>query len=262
MNKKAVLLLILSVFTITSCSNFGKKEQGYQNAAPFGNYYKNSIKMKFVRLAGGDFEMGSSPQKPGRGSDEVLHSVRISRFFMQITEVTQAQWLEVMGSNPSAMKGPDLPVENVSWEDALNFVRRLNAREGTARYRLPTEAEWEYAAGSGARAQAYGDNDLSNKAWYRINSNDRTRSVGQKQGTPWGVHDMQGNVAEWCSDWLGPYQAAGRINPKGPPTGTRRVFRGGSFKDIKQMLSTTLRRGEYPSAKNNRLGFRVVLAIE
>ena len=205
--------------------------------------------------------MGSPAEKPGRGSDETQHPVRLSPFFIQTTEVTQTQWVSIMGNNPSRFKGPDRPVDSVSYEMSIEFIGRLNAREGTLRYRLPTESEWEDAARSGKPAM----NDLENqsqKGWFYENSDSQTHPVGQKTPNAWGLYDMQGNLAEWVYDWLGEYPEKITQNPIGPKNGSRRVIRGGSFRDIAKNISLTLRNGLPPTESNTRLGFRLVMVIE
>jgi formylglycine-generating enzyme required for sulfatase activity len=163
--------------------------------------------------------------------EKPVHPVTLSDYYIAETEVTQAQWKAVMGGNPSGFKGcDDCPVDQVSWNDAQEFITRLNARAGSPRYRLPTEAEWEYAARGGANSRGYqyaGSNDISEVAWYDDNSGSETHPVKGKKPNDLGVYDMSGNVWEWCSDWYGNYSAASQTNPQGPsrrrrPRGSRR----------------------------------------
>jgi formylglycine-generating enzyme required for sulfatase activity len=176
-----------------------------------GRGFKNSVGMDFVWIPDGEYMRGSPGNEPGRGSDEgPQHRVILTRgFHMQTTEVTQGQWRSVMGNNPSGFQsGDDYPVENVSWNDVQAFIRKLNGMESGVSYRLPTEAEWEYAARAGSRTRFYfGDDEgrLKDYAWYDANSSLRTQPVGRKKPNAWGLYDMHGNVWEWCSDWFGSY---------------------------------------------------------
>ena len=175
------------------------------------NIVTNSVDMKFVPIPRGTFTMGSPFDEPGRADDEKLHRVRLTkRFFMQTTEVTQRHWYAVMGNNPSIFDdcGWDCPVENVSWFDVLEFIARLNQLEKTNKYRLPTEAEWEYAARAGSRGWfCFGSegNMFKDYAWYKENSEGRPHPVAQKKPNAWGLYDVHGNVWEWCRDWDGEY---------------------------------------------------------
>ncbi|MCL2122613.1 MAG: formylglycine-generating enzyme family protein, partial [Desulfovibrionaceae bacterium] len=166
--------------------------------------YTNSIGIKFVLIPAGSFLMGSDARAL---NEKPPHRVHISKpFYLGKFEVTQEQWQAVMGNNPSRFKGPDNPVEGVSWEDVREFIQRLNEKEGHRRYRLPTEAEWEYAARGGTSSRwSFGDDAglLDQYAWYKDNSEDTTHPVGQKKSNPWGLHDMHGNVFEWVQDWYG-----------------------------------------------------------
>ena len=181
--------------------------------------------MEFVRIPAGEFLMGSTS---GDNDEEPVTRVRISRAFeLGKHEVTQAEWEAVMGSNPSAFDecGGDCPVEKVSWDEVQEFIGRLNALEGEARYRLPTEAEWEYAARAGTTADRYAGN-LDAIAWYGENSGARPHPVGRKAPNAFGLHDMLGNVWEWVQDWYGAYPGGSVTDPQGPASGSRRVDRG------------------------------------
>lgn len=182
---------------------------------------------------------------------------------MQTTEVTQEQWLSVMGNSPSQFKecGINCPVENVSWLDVQEFIRRLNRLEGTDKYRLPTEAEWEYACRAGSSTKySFGDNAaiLDEYAWYRNNSGWRPHPVGQKKPNAWGLYDMHGNVWEWCQDWQGDYPAGEVTDPKGPPSGHHKIIRGGSWLDGASILESSFRGQEYHVIRSNDIGFRLV----
>ena len=192
---------------------------------------RNSIGMELVLIPTGEFMMGSDYDQP---DERPVHRVVISKpFYLGKYEVTQAQWLDVMGTNPSHFKG-DLkrPVERVSWYMVQEFIRRLNAREGHNKYRLPTEAEWEYAARAGSTTQySFGDNEvlLEQYAWYNRNDGGTTHPVGQLKSNAWGLYDMQGNVWEWVQDWRGPYLLGAVIDPQGPATGNVKGYRGGGW---------------------------------
>ncbi|MCW5978218.1 MAG: formylglycine-generating enzyme family protein [Bryobacteraceae bacterium] len=217
----------------------------------------------FVRIPAGEFEMGCSPDDTACGEEEKpLHRVRITKTFeIGAREATQRQWESVMGSNPSYFKGAALPVEQVSWVDVQEFLARLNARGDGFRYRLPAEAEWEYAARAGARGALYGP--LEAIAWYGRNSGDRTHPAGARQANAWGLYDTIGNVWEWCQDWYDAEyykQFAGREaeNPRGPPRGEYRALRGGSWYKYLWFLRASARFGERPNAAYRHVGFRVV----
>jgi formylglycine-generating enzyme required for sulfatase activity len=188
-----------------------------------------------VYVEGGTFKMGAtSEQKSEAGLDEIpAHKVTLSSFSIGRYEVTQEEWQAVMGSNPSYFKGSKRPVEEVSWNDCQEFIRRLNAMTGK-HFRLPTEAEWEYAARGGNRSQGYkysGSDNLNSVAWYRDNSGETTHDVGQKSPNELGIYDMSGNVFEWCQDWywMDYYSFSPQTNPMGPSSVSSRVFRGGSW---------------------------------
>ena len=199
--------------------------------------------MEFVRIPAGSFEMGSPEGEAGRDDDERAHEVRISRpFYLGKYEVTQGEWEAVMGTNPSEFQGcARCPVEQVSWNDVQEFIGKLNGRERGReyRYRLPTEAEWEYAAQAGTTGARYGE--LGEIAWYDANSGGSTQSVGQKRANAWGLHDMLGNVWEWVGDWYGDYQSGAVTDPRGPSMGSPRVIRGGSWSNNARYVRSAYR---------------------
>lgn len=197
--------------------------------------------IEMVFIPGGTFRMGDTFGE-GNSNEKPVHTVTVSDFYIGKYEVTQKQWQEIMGSNPSYFKGDNLPVEWVSWNDVQEFIRRLNARTG-GNYRLPTEAEWEYAARGGNKSRGYkysGSNEVDAVAWYDGNSNSRTHPVGTKQPNELGLYDMSGNVWEWCQDYYGNYSGESQINPKGPSSGQYRVLRGGSWlnSDVRNVRSS------------------------
>ena len=194
--------------------------------------WRNSLGMEFVKVPAGTFVMGSPDDEEGREVGEHQHQVRISHgFWMGKYEVTQGEWEGVMETNPSDFSylGPRFPVDNVSWNDAEEFIWRLNERESERgyRYRLPTETEWEYAVRAGTTGARYGE--LDEIAWYEGNSGLDPHPVGQKRANPWGLHDMLGNLWEWTADWYGEYPTGSVTDPTGPDWGSFKVFRGGSW---------------------------------
>jgi len=227
--------------------------------------------MKFVLIPAGTFMMGSPSDEPGRRPDQQQHKVTISKpFYLQTTEVTQGQWREIMGTNPSRFKdcGNDCPVDQVSWNDAQKFIGKLNQMEGTDKYRLPTEAEWEYACRAGSTtAFANGDitetwcgydPNLDQMGWYCGNSDSKTHAVAQKKPNARGLYDMHGNVWEWCEDWYGDYPTGHVTDPKGPSSGTDRVFRGGSWDHLAGYCRSAHRYRKFPDSRNYYgPGFRV-----
>ena len=223
-----------------------------------------NIEMVFVK--GGTFTMGATAEQGSDASsnEKPTHSVKLSDFYIGKYEVTQAQWKAVMGTNPSNWKGDNLPVENVSWNDVQEFISKLNAQTGK-KYRLPTEAEWEYAARGGNQSKGYkysGSNSISNIAWYDANSNKMTHIVGQKSPNELGIYDMSGNVWEWCQDWLGNYSSSFQTNPIGPSSGSYRVLRGGSWSYIARTCRVSIRGYSKPVDRYNRHGFRLALSAD
>ena len=221
----------------------------------------------FVWIPPGTFVMGSPLSEAERNPDEIQHTVTLTQgFWMSDHEITQSEYRAVMGSNPSYWKGESLPVEQVSWNDAALYCQKLTERERAAgritqqqAYRLPTEAEWEYAARSGTAGARYGQLDAI--AWYNLNAGGQNQPVKGKQPNAWGLHDMLGNVWEWCSDWYGTYPTGSLINPTGPSLGTSRVRRGGSRAD-EGSDSAAARRGWNPEGflSASWVGFRPALS--
>ena len=196
-------------------------------------YTVNGVTFKMVAVEGGTFTMGAtSEQGSDAESDEKpAHQVTLSSYSIGETEVTQALWQAVMGSNPSSSTGNlQLPVERVRWDDCQTFITKLNQLTGET-FRLPTEAEWEYAARGGKQSKGYkyaGSNTIGDVAWYDDNN---THPVGTKSPNESGLYDMSGNVYEWCQDWYGSYNSGAQTNPPGSTSGSRRVLRGGSWLD-------------------------------
>ena len=228
---------------------------------------RNSIGMEFVLIHAGEFLMGSNDKFYSERPDHPVHRVRISKpFYLGQYEVTQGQWQMIMEDNPSLFQGDsNLPVEHVSWEDVQELLRKMNAHEGSARYRLPTEAEWEYAARAGTTtAYSFGhdSHQLSEYAWYRENSENKSHPVGQKKPNPWGLYDMHGNVWEWVQDWYGLSTAGTAADPVGPPWGLSRVFRGGSWFSDAWYCQSAYYNGVRPSTRNGYLGFRLLREVQ
>jgi formylglycine-generating enzyme required for sulfatase activity len=223
-------------------------------AAQDKRFTSPTIGAEFVLIPAGTFMMG----------DAVLHQVVISKpYYMQVTEVTQGQWQKVMGNNPSLFNacGGDCPVENISWVDVQEFVRRLNQKEGVNKYRLPTEAEWEFAcrAGSAVKdAPGAKEDEFGDYAWYDANSDRKTHPVARKKPNAWGLYDMHGNVSEWCQDWYDDYPEGKVIDPKGPSSGQHKVLRGGSWLGSAVTLRSSFRGEDYAVVRCNDIGFRLV----
>jgi formylglycine-generating enzyme required for sulfatase activity len=227
----------------------------------------NSLGMKFVLIPAGTFKMGNPAGEPFRDKDERQHQVTISQpFYLQTTEVTQGQWRKVMGKNPSYFQqcGDDCPVEHVSWHDAQEFIKKLNRMEKTDKYRLPTEAEWEYACRAGSTSTwCFGDNEakLGEYAWYRENSGSKTHPVKQKKPNAWGLYDMHGNVWGWVQDRYGDYPAGPVTDPTGSASGERRVLRGGSWCHNSRYTRSANRGFNNPVNRYYFIGFRVARAL-
>lgn len=288
-----VIGVSLPVFPIQSCFGQAAKE------------VTNSIGMKLVFIPKGTFTMGSSTSEEGSLNDERQHQVKINQdYYLGIHEVTQSQYAKVLGKNPSFFQGDEVatrvpaktdprtgrvieeekkvakdtsnhPAENLDWSDAKYFCQRLSdlpeEREAGRVYRLPTEAEWEYACRAGTEtAFSFGgsSDSLKEYGWYSENSgrkfeatylDRRTHPVGEKKPNPWGLYDMHGNVWEWCSDWYGEYPKDEQVDPKGPEKGSQHVIRGGSWRTDTAYCRSAARYGIAQSPST--VGFRVVLDI-
>jgi len=223
-----------------------------------------NVTMKLVLIPAGKFLMGSPLTEKRRKVEEVPHDVSVTGpFYLAVTEVTQGQYASIMGKNPAKHKGPQYPVEQVSWTDAVQFCKKLSARTGKAA-RLPTEAEWEYACRAGAKGRfCFGDDAklLGDYAWYAANSSGSTQAVGQRKPNAWGLYDMHGNVSEWCSDWYAaPYSGKKEIDPRGPASGSGRILRGGTWKNSDRLCRSAFRyRGHAQRYRTDCAGFRVVV---
>ena len=225
---------------------------------------KNGISIDMVRVEAGTFTMGAtSEMEDPYDWEKPTHQVTLTNdYYIGKYEVTQALWKAVMGNNPSNFKGDNLPVEKVSWDDCQEFINKLNRITGKT-FRLPTEAEWEYAARGGKKSRGYqysGSNNISDVAWYSDNSGNMTNDVGSKQANELGIYDMTGNVWEWCQDGYGKYSSSSQINPIGATSDSYRVNRGGSWYGIARLCRSSCRFGITPVNRFNFIGVRLVLS--
>ncbi len=231
------------------------------------------IKLEMVLIPAGEFLMGH-PGEYAVDSEKPRHRVRITKpFHLGKYLVTQEQWEAVTGDNPSRFKAPKNPVERVSWDDCQQFLQKLNERfrphpspfpQGEGEFRLPTEAQWEYACRAGSTTSYYFGNDqsaLRDYAWYEWNSDRKTHAVGEKKPNAWGLYDIQGNVWEWCQDWYddGYYAKSPTDDPTGPETGSDHVDRGNSWGSPAGLCDLATRQHEEPGFRGDRLGLRVAL---
>jgi sulfatase modifying factor 1 len=271
-NVSTICLIFITVIIIFS---FSASIYGLEKT------YTNTLGMEFVLIPSGTFTMGSPPNESHRGTSEIRHQVTISKpFYMQTTEVTVKQWHSIMGRRMMVFqKGADnMPVTRVSWFDCMKFIKRLN-RLGQGRYRLPTEAEWEYAAKAGtSTAYSWGDTIDCEKAMYGNNSLkydvcqlyirsiglqiDQPAPVKSYKPNPWGLYDIHGNVWEWCMDWYGDYGKKPVIDPKGPKSGDMRIRRGGSWFKYGHSSRSANRSFGHPATRYNTTGFRLVREIQ
>jgi formylglycine-generating enzyme required for sulfatase activity len=223
--------------------------------SPLQALTKDLLSGGYRLIPAGSFVMGSPKGEEGRDDDETQHPVEITQpFLLKTMPVTQGEWLALMGDHPAYVPGDDRdPVERVSWEEAARFCEVLSEQTG-GMYRLPTEAEWEYACRADTTAARYGDLDAI--AWYWDNANDATQPVGQKQPNAWGLYDMLGNVWEWCLDWYGQYSSKPQRDPQGSPSSDDRVIRGGAWYNDAQFCRAAQRGNDTPSNRDLSIGFR------
>jgi formylglycine-generating enzyme required for sulfatase activity len=259
MTFRALPIVLLALSTIVFFS-------GMAEAQDQDSTYTNSIGMKFVLIPAGTFMMGGDKSNEKTLIGELpRHQVTISKpFYLGVYSVTQGQWEAVMGDNPSKFKREDNPVETVSWDDAQEFILRLNEEEGHSRYRLPTEAEWEYAVRAGSTSSYYFGDDksqLGDHAWYRDNSGETTHPVGEKIPNAWGLYDMIGNVEEWTGDFFGDnyYENSPSEDPTGPLSGEGRVGRGCCWFDYPSSCRSAARRWDETNVRFEIIGFRLAL---
>ncbi len=250
-------------------------DEGYSEPSLGGSdwveEFADGVKIGMVLVPGGTFQMGSPADEENRKNNETLHTVTISAFYIGKYEVTQKQWKAVAGlpkvrmnleANPSATKADNLPVEQVSWEETVEFCERLSRATGR-KYRLPTEAEWEYACRAGTTGEYAGN--LDDMAWYNKNSDSKTHRVGKKKPNAWGIYDMHGNVFEWCSDWYGDYPTGTVVAPSGASSGLARVIRGGCWKSPVFQCRSAGRSSSEPNRRGDNIftvvGLRLVMTI-
>ena len=226
----------------------------------------NGVTFNMVSVEGGTFMMGATQEQlSDADSDEKpAHKVTLSSYSIGETEVTQELWQAVMGSNPSHFTGNlQRPVEQVSWDDCQEFITKLNQLTGE-HFRLPTEAEWEFAARGGSKSQGYkyaGSNTISDVAWYEDNSGSTTHAVATKSPNELGLYDMSGNVWEWCQDWHGSYSSGAQTNPTGPTSGSHRVLRGGGWDYSARYCRVSYRYYYSPSYRSYNFGLRLALGV-
>lgn len=255
-----VFVLLLTVKHSRSDTNSVSTLSDTEKAGTLTERTINGVKFTFVQIPGGSFQMGSND---GRDFERPVHQVTIQPFKMQTTEVTQAQWIAIMGTNYSNMKGDNLPVEGVKWKEAQAFVTKLNQLDPGKGYRLPSESEWEYACRAGTTTKYYNgdsESDLAQAGWYRGNSNSKTHPVGQKMPNKWGLYDMLGNILEWCDDDGHDNYAGAPSNGQSwihTPRGFGRVLRGGDFGDMISFCRSTSRIPNYPATWLTFFGFRI-----
>ena len=245
-----------SGFSLTSSVSSGSNEISIP--------VKNGITIDMVKVEAGTFMMGatSEMQNPYDGEKPVHQVTLTNDYYMGKYEVTQALWKAVTGKNPSHFKGDDLPVEQVSWKDCQKFISKLNSMTGR-KFRLPSEAEWEYAARGGKKNRGYqysGNSNISDVAWYTDNSGRKTHPVGMKQSNELGLYDISGNVWEWCQDWYGSYVGSSQTNPSGAVSGSNRVLRGGSWYCNAKFCRSSYRNSGTPDFRYGSLGLRLVLS--
>ena len=235
-------------------NNGGSNDSGSENVFPGKVYTVNGVSFKMIAVKGGTFQMGSDD------GYNAVHQVTLSDYYIGETEVTQELWNAVMGSNPSKFTGNmQRPVEMVSWNDCQTFISKLNQLTGET-FRLPTEAQWEYAARGGNKSKGYtysGSNAIDDVAWYYDNSDRMTHPVKTKAPNELGIYDMSGNVWEWCSDWYGDYSSAAQTDPTGPATGYYRVGRGGSWDNDATYCRVAFRGNSTPTNRFSHLGLRL-----
>ena len=251
--------LVWIIFVLVASPAFGQQPKEITN----------SIGMKLVLIPAGTFTMGSPVEEVGRIYDETQHEVTISMsYYFGAYEVTQDQYEKVMGDHQSKFKGAKNPVETVSWDDAVAFCKKLSElseeKEAGREYRLPMEAEWEYACRAGSKTRyRFGDspNLRGEYAWFGENSERKTHPVGEKKANRWGLYDMHGNVYEWCQDWVAPYPSGAAADHQGPSGRSGRVIRGGCWYGGATFCRAAIRAAIDPSRRTSGNGFRVAMSL-
>ena len=255
-----IVVIVGTVFMLNNHSQGGSSDPWTNETITFE---ANGVSFTMIPVEGGTFTMGATSEMIEPNSyEKPTHQVTLSSYYIGETEGTQALWKAVMGSNPSHFKGDNLPVELVSWDDCQIFINHLNALTGK-NFRLPTEAEWEFAARGGNQSrhtQYSGSSRINDVAWYEGNSGDKPHPVKTKQPNELGIYDMSGNVWEWCQDWNGDYSSYAQTNPTGASSGSRRVYRGGSWFYPPRLCRSSFRRYGMPEVSYRTLGLRRVLS--
>ena len=262
-NKNYLFFTLLALLLLFFQSSYGQENLSFT---------VNGVSFEMVFVEGGTFMMGCTGEQGEEYYwERPVHEVTVSSFYIGKYEITQKEWVAIMGNNPSHFRsvqfliprGNNFPVEHVTWADTQEFITKLNAVTGK-KYRLATEAEWEYAARGGSKSKNYkysGSDNIDDVAWYSGNSDATTHLVGTKQPNELGIYDMTGNVWEWCSDWYGLYPDVAQTNPQGPTKGTYRIVRGGGWNNDTKDCRITLRNFDYQGSHFNGLGFRIALSL-
>ena len=255
-NQKSLFTIVLLMVAMVGQAQTLKEDE-------IKEFTVNGVTFTMIRVEGGTFTMGAISEQGNDAFDDEIptHCVTLSSYFIGETEVTQALWQAVMGNNPSKWNGKNLPVEQVSWNDCQTFITKLNQLTGK-KFRLPTEAEWDFAARGGTKSHGYkfsGSNNVDDVAWYEGNSGSRTHDVATKQSNELGLYDMSGNVMEWCQDWYGSYSSEAQRDPKGPSSGSYRVNRNGSWICFDWDCCVAKRNRYKVDGCGGNLGFRLAL---
>ena len=269
--QKCILFVLLFICTNGFSQSISKRPNNTHSSTQTINQHKraqneiiNELLQHMKFIVGGSITIGATPGQIREVADSAIppHMVVVANYYIGQYEVTQEEWESVMHSNPSNHKNPKFPVENVSYNDCIDFIRKLNAITNKT-FRLPTEAEWEYAAREGSSDCTYrfaGSDHINDVAWNKENSNGMTHKVGTKTPNALNIYDMSGNVWEWCSDWYSPYNDKKQINPTGPSIGNSRIIRGGGWGYGEWHCQVSYRQGLNPASFNDGLGFRLAMS--
>ena len=260
--KKLVMLCLLCGTAAAAFAQGGAKTTQVKDL----NFTVKGVNFTMVAVQGGSFTMGATYEQIGDNyeDEEPTHKVTLGSYYIGKFEVTQELWVALMGENPSFYRSEKCPVECVSWNDCQQFIAKLNQLTGK-KFRLPTEAEWEFAARGGVKSREYkyaGSFDIDKVGICGLDWNSGTRPVGSKAPNELGIYDMSGNIYEWCSDWFGRYRAADQENPQGAPSGTSRVMRGGSWFVPSNYARVSNRSGSDPDARFIHIGFRLAMSAQ
>ena len=271
---EALLIVGIGVFVYLLVNKDGDKTPNYSrnestvqsDDGSFASkiFSANGVDFKMIAVEGGTFTMGATAEQDGEAesNEKPTHQVTLNDYYIGETEVTQALWKAVMGSNPSKELGDNNPIESISWNDCQEFIQRLNHATGMW-FRLPTEAEWEFAARGGNQSHGYkysGSNNANDVAWHKDNSGETTQPVATKQANELGIYDMSGNIREWCEDRWSEYTSDPQTNPKGPTTGKRREGRGGCMISDSRYCRVSERKNSIPANNGYALGMRLAMS--